>query len=554
MEYIKFDINDCKDCYACLRNCPVKAIKFINNKATILSDSCILCGQCVNVCPQDAKHVNENIKDVYNLIDANPSKVALSVAPSFITNFNVTSFDSFANACKKLGFEIVEETAIGAAMVTSEYEKIFKENPNSTFISTACPAAVDYVRTNFPNAIKYLLPVVSPMIAHARKIKEKYGNDYKVVFVGPCIAKKKEADLSNEIDVVITFEELNKMLKSQHIEFEEVNEHEDYELQAKFYPINRGIIKSFINKETTQDYISIDGGDEIDDILQNIDGFENTFIEMNMCKGGCINGPAKISKANVMKDNIAIKKYARKKGKEVDVSYDFSLSKHFTPLPKNYVIPTDEEIKSILVKLNKFSKEDEINCGACGYKSCKEKAIAIYNGLADPEFCLPFLKNKAESISNEIISHTPNGIITVNKKGIIIDINDRALDYLTIDKSVIGSFYQEHILLPELFDCIEKKQNLASIIVYNDKNDKYFDVSITIVKEHDYAFAIYKDVTHEIIAEEKMKKLRKEMIDVTNEVINKQMRAVQEIASLLGESTAEAKIALVNFKDSLKDE
>ena len=232
----------------------------------------------------------------------------------------------------------------------------------------------------------------------------------------------------------------------------------------------------------------------------------------------------------------------------------FSLAKEFKPIEKKYLIPSDEEIKSILFKLNKFSKEDEINCGACGYKTCKEKAIAIYNGFADPEFCLPYLKNKAESISNEIISHTPNGIVTVNKKGIIIDINDRACHYLQLDKSMIGKFYQEHLVLPELMDCIENNVNMSSVTVYNDRNDMYFDVSITIVKEHDYAFAIYKDVTQETLTEEKMKKLRSEMIEVTNKVINKQMRAVQEIASLLGESTAEAKIALVNFKDSLKDE
>ena len=194
------------------------------------------------------------------------------------------------------------------------------------------------------------------------------------------------------------------------------------------------------------------------------------------------------------------------------------------------------------------------NCGACGYKTCREKAIAIYNGLTDPEFCMPYLKNKAESISNEIIKHTPNGIITVNNKGTIIDINERACEYLCVDKSIVGAFYQQYIDLSELLICIEKQENLKSLIYYNEKNDKYFDVSITVVKEHNYAFAIYKDVTEITLSDEKMKQLRKEMIKVTDEVINEQMRAVQEIASLLGDSTAKAKVALVNFKNTLKDE
>ena len=553
MSYINFDINDCKDCYSCLRHCPVKAIKFINNKATILEDNCILCGKCVNVCPHDAKRVSSDLNEVIELLKVN-NNVALSVAPSFISNFDVTSFSSFAEAVKKLGFKIIEETAIGAAIVTKEYEKIFNENPNKTYISTACPSAVDYVRMNFPNAIKYLLPVVSPMIAHCRYIKEKYGSDMKVVFVGPCIAKKKEAKLSNEIDYVLTFEDLNELLNINNISFDNSLIDDEQVLSSRYYPINRGVIKSFSSNNNSKDYISIDGGDEIDDILQNIDNFENTFIEMNICKGGCINGPCKTSKQNVMKDNITVRKFASKKGQKIELTNSFDLFKKIEPLSKNYIIPSEQEISSILQKLNKFSKEDEINCGACGYKTCKEKAIAIYNQLADPEFCLPYLKNKAESISNEIIQHTPNGIVTVNKKGIIVDINDRACQYLKLNKSIVGSFYQEHITLPELLTCIENNQNLQSVIYFNDVTNKYFDISITVVKEHDYAFAIYKDVTEVTLSDEKMKQLRKEMIKVTDEVINKQMRAVQEIASLLGESTAEAKIALVNFKDSLKED
>ena len=553
MSYINFDINDCKDCYSCLRHCPVKAIKFVNNKATIMEDMCILCGRCVNVCPHEAKQVSSDLSKVMNLLST-CDKVALSVAPSFISNFNVESFAAFKDACIKLGFEIVEETAIGAAIVTNEYEKIFKENPNKTFISTACPAAVDYVRTNYPTSIKYLLPVDSPMVAHAKKIKEVYGEDIKVVFVGPCIAKRKEAELSHVIEYVLTFEDLYNVFKAKGIEFDNSLKDEESELSARFYPINRGVIKSFTSNNSSQDYISIDGWDEIDDILQNIDNFENTFIEMNMCKGGCINGPCKTSSKNVMKDNIIIRNYARKKGPKVNLDHSFDIHRTIEPIEKKYITPSEEEITKILISLNKYSKEDEINCGACGYNTCREKAIAIYNKLADPEFCLPYLKNKAESISNEIIQHTPNGIVTVNKKGIIVDVNERACEYLKLNKSVIGSFYQEHIMLPELLTCIENNTNLQSVIYYNDFTNKYYDISITVVKEHDYAFAIYKDVTEVTLSEEKMKQLRKEMIKVTDEVINKQMRAVQEIASLLGESTAEAKIALVNFKDSLKDE
>lgn len=552
MKYISFESKNCKDCYSCLRNCPVKTIKFVNNKATILDENCILCGRCVNVCPQDAKRVISDINEVLKLLNDSTLKVALSVAPSFISSFDVKSFASFKNACLKLGFDIVEETAIGAAVVTNEYEKIFENNENKTFISTACPSAVDYVRMTYPEAIKFLLPVTSPMVAHAKLLK-KQDNNLKIVFVGPCIAKKKEAYESKLVDYVLTFEDLRKMFETNRISFDNEFDNEDTQLKARYYPINRGVFKSIL-KDNNKDYISIDGYEEIDDILKNIENFENAFIEMNMCKGGCINGPAKTSTKNVMLDNIIVKRYAKSKGKDIKVDFDVNISKSFTPLTKNFKIPTEEQLTEVLHKLNKFSKEDEINCGACGYNTCREKAVAIFNGLSDLEYCMPYLKNKAESISNEIIKHTPNGIVTVNKKGQIIEINDRACKYLCVDKSIVGSFYQQYIDLPELIVCIENQKNLKSLIYYNEKNDKYFDVSITVVKEHDYAFAIYKDVTEITLSDEKMKKLRKEMIKVTDEVINEQMRAVQEIASLLGESTAKAKVALVNFKNTLKDE
>ena len=554
MDYLKFDTQSCKDCHLCLRNCPVKAIKFVNHKPQIVSDMCILCGHCVTKCPQNAKRVISNIDEVKELLKNN--KVALSVAPSFISYYDCKSFASFKNACQKLGFSIVEETARGAYYVTKEYKKMLESGKYPVLLTSACPSTITYLCTEFPNAIKYLAPVVSPMIAHGRILKKEHGDDLKIVFVGPCIAKKKEADNSQEIECALTFEELLIMFKESNITFDDIDDEGGYN-PARYYPINRGVIKSFGLKVSEKyDSIAIDGEEQIKEVLSNIDQMDHLFFEMNMCIGGCINGPIRNNEHISLRANDIVRKYAKSnKGTQINevLPFEVDLSCEYKQIENKRKIPSDEEIQKILNRIFKYDKKDEIDCGACGYNTCREKAIAVYNGMADPEFCMPYLKEKAESISNEIIEHTPNGIITINKDGILVDANQRAYEYLQLSKESLGKFYQDYVDLPELMMAIEEEKNIDSIIVYNDRINKYFDVSITIVKEHQLAFAIYKDVTQETLQDEKMKQLRKEMVEVTDKVITKQMAAVQEIASLLGESTAEAKVALVNFRNTLKD-
>lgn len=553
--FLKFDIESCKDCYSCLRHCPVKAISFKNNKAEIIEDQCILCGKCVHVCPQNAKKVSSDIENVKDLLSKNDHNVALIVAPSFVSNFDVFSFASFAKACKQLGFAYVEEVALGAKYVTREYKRLLDEGKYKVLISSCCPASNDYLRMCFPQAIKYLAPVITPMVATARILKKKISQDLKIVFVGPCLAKKKEALEFKEVDFALTFEEISQMFKEKNIVFEDLVDEGLIDNPARYYPINRGIIKSFADDlPKNYDSISIDGEEEIKETLANINELDHMFIEMNMCEGGCINGPCKTSNTSFIKDNAKLRAFVKDAKSESDFeNVDIDMSCTFSPKEISKKIPSEEEIRKILANISKFKKEDEINCGACGYATCREKAIAVFNGTADPEFCMPYLKNKAESISNEIIEHTPNGIITINKDGYLLDVNSRAREYLSLTENVVGKYFQDVLDLPELLIALNEEKSIPSVIVFNSEGNMYFDVSITYVKDQKIAFAIYKDVTTETLNEEKMKSLRQNMIKVTDEVINQQMMAVQEIASLLGESTAKAKIALINFKNTLKD-
>ena len=310
--FLKFDIDSCKDCYSCLRHCPVKAIDFTNNKAEIIEEQCILCGECVHVCPQNAKKVYSDVDNVKKLIKENDN-VALIVAPSFISNFNVDNFLSFAESCKKLGFKYVEEVALGAKYVTKEYKRLLDEGKYKVLISSCCPASNDFLRMCYPNAIKYLAPVITPMIATARILKQKYDENLKIVFVGPCIAKKKEALNYPEVEYALTFEEIQTMFNEKNINFEHIESINHETNLARFYPINRGIIKSFGETlPANYDSLSIDGGNELRQTLANIEELDHVFIEMNMCEGGCINGPCKISTSSPIKANAVLRSYVKK--------------------------------------------------------------------------------------------------------------------------------------------------------------------------------------------------------------------------------------------------
>ncbi len=242
MAYLNFNSSNCRNCYKCLRECPVKAISVLDDKAQINEELCILCGHCVGSCRFNAKVVASDIAKVRDLISR--KKVYVSLAPSFISSFDVKGFAAMEKALKALGFESVEETAVGAAAVTDEYKKLLEGGKYRNLIASACPATVRLISQYYPDALPFLAPVDSPMVAHARQLKKAYKN-CAVVFVGPCLAKKREAAESGIIDAVLTFEELEAMLAEAKITPDPSLEDDKDALRARYYPINRGIIKSF---------------------------------------------------------------------------------------------------------------------------------------------------------------------------------------------------------------------------------------------------------------------------------------------------------------------
>lgn len=552
--YLKLKKANCQNCYKCIRHCPVKSIRFSSSQAHIVSDECILCGQCFVVCPQNAKEIRNDTERAKGILTGS-GKVVASVAPSFVANFPGATLETMEKALQSLGFASAQETAIGATIVKKEYERLVHENKENVFISSCCPSINVLIQKYYPEAISYLAPVLTPMQAHAKLIKEE-DTDARVVFLGPCISKKHEAaEAGSYVDCVLTFEELAEWMESDGISVEE-GQDKNTETKARFFPITGGILKTMECNEPGHSYLAFDGVDNCIQAIKDIlDGkLQNCFVEMSACAGSCVGGPVMAKKQySPVKDNIAVQRFAGIKDFPVK---QMDIGKEYKYIGLNRTMPGNSEITEILKKMGKTKPEHELNCSACGYNTCREKAVAVYFGKADLSMCLPFLKDKAESFSDTIIKNTPNAIIVLNESLEVQQINSAARKILNIrNASDILGDQVIRILDPKNFlDVMETGHSIRDERIYLAEYRKYVEQSIVYDKSYHILMCIMRDVTDEENERRKKEKISKQTIEVTDRVIEKQMRVVQEIASLLGETTAETKIALTKLKDSLNDE
>ena len=553
--YLDFKNAKCKDCFKCLRECPVKAIRYENHQAKIIDSRCILCGKCTLVCPQNAKQVHSEAEDVLALL-ASGKKVVASLAPSFVSSFGVQDFDVMAEALSELGFAETEETAIGAKAVTEEYARLLKTGEFRNFISSACPAVNRMIQLYYPSALKYLAPVPSPMVAHARMIKKR-DPDAAIVFIGPCIAKKREAAESGIIDGVLTFEELNALFERKNIDLGKIEaktQSEKHSLKARYYPIPRGIIKSFDALPEGYEYVAVDGVKRCAEVLEEVDSLSGLFLELNCCEHACVGGPCRpATRSGAVKSNEDVRRYAAKDIAAPAASVpETDLTQKHPRIILDDFIPSEKDIRAVLAKTGKNSPEDELNCGACGYSTCREKAIAVLNGYADIEMCLPYMRSRAESMSYEIIQNTPNGIVLMSDDFTILDINSRAMRLLGVtEHDVRGMLAFDCFDCEEFISAVTKGKNVSKKRVFVNRTKKYIELSIVLLQEHKVLFGVMKDITDSVEYDEKLNAVKLETLATTDEVIKKQMRVAQEIASLLGETTAETKVALNKLKQTL---
>lgn len=554
-EFLKLRKTNCKNCYKCIRHCPVKSIRFSGNQAHIVGNECILCGQCFVVCPQNAKEIADATEAVKVLLEGEEPVVA-SIAPSFIANYGV-GIEAMEQALRQLGFAAAEETAIGATYVNRMYEDILRNRKPDVLISSCCHSVNLLIQKYFPQALPYLAYVISPMQAHSVDIRRRMPNAH-VVFIGPCLSKKDEADhYTGYVDEVMTFEELTRMLEEANIQLEQNVDHNS-QSRTRLFPTSGGILKT-MEKVPGYQYISVDGIENCIAALHDLEqgGLNNCFIEMSACAGSCIGGPVmeKYHRTPI-RDYAAVDAYAGSEDFPIETLPQERIHKEMEAINRKLPQPTETEIFTILRQMGKNKPSDELNCGSCGYNTCREKAIAIYQGKADLTMCLPYLKDRAENFSDHIINNTSNGILVLNESLEVQQINQTACEILNVrhPSDVLG---EQVIRIRDPKDFLDVKNGGATIRdrrTYLAEYNKYVDETILYDASYRVLMCMMRDVTEEERQRRTKESIRQQTIETADKVVDKQMRIVQEIASLLGETAAETKIALTKLKGAISDE
>ncbi len=559
------EINNCRDCYRCVRHCPVKAIQIKDAHAEIIYDRCTFCGTCVNECPNSVKVIRNDV-DRVSMAFLSKRKVIVSLAPSYVSEF-VGYEDNFVRALYRLGFSAVSETAIGAALVSQALDMYMEDHGSAPFISTACPSVVEMVRKYFPQDIKSLAPVPSPLQTHSAYLRKLYGKDIVIVFIGPCVAKKVEADEHPGYpDIALTFREVRQWLEEENIDLANMDTGIPVDFipmkagKASVYPIENGQIetsKIWQNHFIEQSALSVSG---ITRVMSSLNGTHtNDFLEALNCDGGCINGPGTSHNDSAIVRKKAVATYALERMSDPEV---FDGDEEFARevYEKGYGILgasapestgltssdyTEEQITEALARLGKTTPEDELNCGGCGYPTCRDMAKALLSGLAETEMCVTKMRKDAETKVDILLSTIPHGVVIV----------DNNLEIAECNKLFIKIFedYPDEFLDPEGLRAF-RGYPVSAFVPFAEKfreqffmskpqqyrfrhGSKIYRITFFLVENKALLGAMFEDITTPSVR-------REAVVEKAEEVIRKSMTTVQQIAALLGDNAAETEVVL----------
>lgn len=557
MSFIHFEESNCKNCYRCIRGCPVKAIEFKNNQARIIDESCIYCCNCLKECPQNAKTVDTHLAKVRMMLRSGDTVIA-SLAPSFAAYFEDP--DELKERLYALGFAEIRETAEAAEWVSRAYHEEYAIK--GSLMTTACPVVVEHVQKYYPHLISSMAAVDSPMIAHAKWIKQQRPRA-KVVFIGPCYAKKQElVEQPGWVDALLTFDGI-EMLGRYHAELsaarELVGSHPAEplpELVARLYPIEGGVISTtFKNGSGSLRHRTISGIENCRRLFESLkEPPQGYFIELNACEGGCINGPVSGNRYTMLEKQDRIEAYSRTRPVQAAENPP-ALEALVRPFRDKSLAPsphTEADIRAVLAKIGKAGRDDEWNCGACGYSSCRDKAKAVLDGKAELYMCMPYMQARAESFAHVVLERTPNAVIAVTDQLLVKEANDAAAAFFQLSlKHLLGLPLEFLIDLGDM--PLSETEPIRRKAFFPDLR-KTAIITASFVPEHQLYLVILHDLTEREQEQERLKALKQETVEMAQKVIENQMRVAQEIASLLGETTAETKVTLTKLKQLLLQE
>ena len=551
--------NECHDCYKCVRECYVKSIQIKDGRASVLADRCIACGHCVTVCPSNAKRIRYDVDKVKGIF-ATGKKVVVSLAPSWISVFDYTK-QQMITVLKALGFSDVSETALGAQEVSIEVAKLIKESEKGLFISSACPVIVDYIRYYKPEYAKYITPVASPALTHAKMLKEQYGEDISIVFIGPCIAKKNESDKNPDlIDVALTFDELNYWIKESYIDLAKIEVLPDEDFvpnsanEGALYPVLGGMNETlkFAGIEKDVQLLDICTLHSLDKALNGLHPErleEKIFLEALGCDGGCINGPGiSMCKSTILKTSDVLNNF--KKRESIPATPKTVVEMDYSAIDIKKREFKHEEIMKTMERIGKHNEEDELNCGGCGFQTCRELACAILAGEAEPSMCVSYMRKIALRKAAAMLRCMPSAMVMIDNKNKILESNDAFMKMFTGEMYDVFSERPEGVNGADI-DRIIPFSDLLTTALKTGKDihkehyvvgNKLYDINIFIIEEKEIVGAIITDVTQSELNREKIAERAKE-------VISKNIAKVQEIAILLGEHMVETELLLSTIAD-----